>query len=381
MEKISAGLRRRALCLLFVACAVAAVAQERRRPQTPCPPYPYSTEEVSFLNAADSVLLAGTLTFPEGYTPRRAAATPVVVMVTGSGLQNRDEEVFGHRPFAVIADYLARHGVASLRYDDRGTGASGGNARTVIPASNLRDALAAVEYLRRRGGFGKTGMLGHSEGGLIAVVAAGMSLPAEMGGASRPRRRKHPLSFVVSLSGPGVGGDSIIVCQNRRGLGEAGFSQAAVEGYCAVLKRLFELRRQSPQVKIDAALADSVAAAVAPGLPVLLRANLRYFCDGANPWLEAFVVSDPAEALAAVTCPVMAVGGERDVQVIPDAGVRAIARHLPRSKKHLLKEYAGLNHLLQHCTTGAVTEYGEIEETISEEVLADMAAWILRVAK
>lgn len=381
MSRLAAKWRQGAAALSLLLALLPAAAQQPAdaaaggaRPQTPQPPFAYRTEEVSFLNAADSVLLAGTLTFPEGYTPRRAARTPVVVMVTGSGVQNRDEEVFGHRPFAVLADYLARHGIASLRYDDRGAGQSGGNAAGATVASNLRDAQAAVAYLRQRGGFGKVGMLGHSEGGLIAFLAAGS--PKKTG----PSGRLVP-DYVVSLAGPGVGGDSILLYQNRRGLREAGLSADVADSYCDVLARLFELRRSSPGLVINVARVDSVAAAVAPALPVGLRLNLHHFCTGRNPWLDSFITSDPAVVLRGVTCPVMAVAGTLDVQVIPDAGVRAIARHLPRHRRHLLKEYDGLNHLFQHCTTGAVREYAQIEETFAGEVLADIAAWILRVAR
>ena len=287
-----------------------------RRPQTPAQPYPYRTEEVTFRNEADSATLCGTLTYPLGFETMKKRSVPVVVMVTGSGQQNRDEELFDHKPFLVIADYLARHGIASLRYDDRATGASvGGDVTNATTEVFMRDAAAAIAYLRHLKLFGKVGCLGHSEGGSIAFMLAA--------------RKKT--DFIVSLAGPGVKGDTLLVAQLKK----SGMSATlTVEQY----------RRQ--------------------------QAILQ------SPWLRWFIDYDPSGDISQTRCPVLALNGNRDCQVIASQNLTAIRRLLPQSKKNLVKEYPSLNHLFQHCTTGLLTEYRQIEETIAPEVLDDIAGWI-----
>ena len=165
------------------------------RPQEPVPPYPYRTEDVSFASTADGAVLAGTLTYPADYDDTRPEATPAVLMVTGSGTQNRDEEIMGHKPFLVIADYLARHGIASLRYDDRGAGSSERGTADITTEVNMQDALAGMQYLRSLGKFGPTGALGHSEGGTIVFMLGA----------------RGAADFIISMAGPGMRGDSILV--------------------------------------------------------------------------------------------------------------------------------------------------------------------------
>ena len=183
---------------------------------------PLPQHELDKCLAADSVLLAGTLTFPEGYTPRRAAATPVVVMVTGSGLQNRDEEVFGHRPFAVIADALARKGIASLRYDDRGTGRSAGDFAAATIADFAVDARAAVAVLRTLPCIGPAGVLGHSEGGTVALMLAADGVP----------------DFIVSIAGMAVSGKETILRQNRHALELSGLPEPSKAAGMKFIERL-----------------------------------------------------------------------------------------------------------------------------------------------
>ena len=292
---------------------------ERKRPQCPQPPYPYETEEVMFPNATDFATLAGTLTWPVGYDHKQKPI--VLLLVSGSGQQNRDEEIFDHKPFLVIADYLARQGIATLRYDDRDTGKSvGGEVKNATSEDFMRDAAAGLEYLRSRQAFSQIGILGHSEGGLIAFMLSA----------------QKKVDFIVSLAGPGVKGDTLLVTQSNRILSLSGQPDTlTVEKY-----------RQEESVQ-------------------------------QMPWLQWFIDYDPSTNIRQTQCPVFALNGNRDCQVISSQNLEAIRRLLPPSKKNLIKEYADLNHLFQHCTTGLPTEYGQIEETISPEVLQDITQWIL----
>ena len=291
---------------------------EVKRPQMPQEPFPYETEEVTFCNEADSATLAGTLTWPMGYDRKTKPA--VVLLVTGSGQQNRDEELFGHKPFLVIADFLARQGIATLRYDDRATGKSvGGEVKNATTADFMRDAAAGLAYLRSRKAFGNIGILGHSEGGSIAFML----------GAQKKA------DFIVSLAGPGVKGDSLLVAQSNLIMMLSGaLPTMSVEKY-----------REQEAVK-------------------------------QSPWIQWFIDYDPSADIRQTCCPVFALNGDHDCQVIASQNLTAIRRLLLPSKKNLVKEYPALNHLFQHCTSGLPTEYGQIEETISPEVLQDIAQWI-----
>ena len=296
------------------------VLEELKRPQHPQPPYPYTTEEVSFRNERDSATLAGTLCWPVGYNPKAKKKPAVVLFVSGSGQENRDEEIYDHKPFLVIADYLARQGIASLRYDDRAFGASkGGDLRNATSEDFARDAAAGLEYLRSRKAFGKVGVIGHSEGGLIGFILGAQGLT----------------DFLVSLAGTGVKGDTLLASQQNRALELMGMPANVTA----------EKVRQNEMIQ-------------------------------KRPWLRWFVDYDPSENISKTKCPVFALNGDLDIQVISSLNLPGIERNLPKSKKNLIKEYPGLNHLFQHCTTGATNEYRQIEETISPEVLSDIAEWI-----
>ena len=299
---------------------------EIKRPQTPQPPYPYKTEEVVFRNEKDSATLAGTLTWPVEYNPQSKQKPVVVLLVTGSGQQNRDEELFDHRPFLVIADYLARQGIATLRYDDRATGASvGGEVKNATTEDFMRDAAAGLDFLRSRKAFSKVGVLGHSEGGAIAFMLGA----------------KKKTDFIVALAAPGVKGDTLLVAQNNRIMALSGLfaNMTTVERY-----RQQQVIQQTPW--------------------------LRWFCD-----------YDPTADIHKTRCPVFALNGDHDTQVISTQNLTAIQCLLSSSKRHLTKEYPALNHLFQHCTLGVPTEYGQIEETIAPEVLSDIAQWIQSLNK
>ena len=291
--------------------------EKLNRPQNPVAPYPYKTEEVAFKNVADGATLVGTLSYPVGY---KKGKPPVVLMVTGSGQENRDEEIFDHKPFLVIADYLARHGVATLRYDDRGFGKStGGDVEHATTLDFMRDAASGIDFLRASKQFSRVGILGHSEGGSIAFMLGA----------------KGKVDFVISMAGVGVKGDTALTAQANKILELTGQS----------------MRYSTHQYRMNAIIKRS-------------------------PWLNFFIDYDPSADISKTLCPVMAINGSRDIQVISSLNLAGIKAHLKPNPKNIIKEYPSLNHLFQHCKTGNVLEYRMIEETISPEVLEDIVRFI-----
>lgn len=314
-----------------------------KRPQTPVPPFPYKEESVSFTNAGYT--FNGTLTLPENYTNE----TPVVLMVTGSGQQNRDEELFEHKPFAVIADALARQGIASLRYDDRGWG----DARSVkfmnfTVEDFCEDAAAALPLLRKR--FSKVGVLGHSEGGTIALILAA----------------EGKADFIVSLAGMAISGKETLVMQNRQAMSAIGLSKETVDTYCnSISKALDEIAsgKKASEINID-------------GMPEALKPiTIKSLQQADTPYIRHFLNIDVSELLSKIKCPVLALNGTKDTQVDCTANTIQLERGLTNCK-HTIKKVDGVNHLFQHCTTGNVVEYQQIEETIAPEVLQTITGWI-----
>lgn len=314
-----------------------------RRPQTPVGPFPYTTEEVSFTNG--DAVLKGTLTLPENCDRK----TPVLIMVTGSGLQNRDEEMFSHKPFAVIADAFAKAGIATLRYDDRGFGESTGDVVFCTTEDLKNDALAGVRLLRER--FDKVGILGHSEGGTIALMLAG----------------ERQVDFAISLAGMIVSGAETLLDQNRRTLKAAGLSESEVESYCHLLSDAFEA------VKSKSPLPSADGQGLSDGLKQNYQAALSQF---RTPYMAYFISLDLSRKLSGVTCPVMALNGTKDTQVQCDRNMEALKSGLPANDKTVIRAEEGLNHLFQHCVTGEFSEYKEIEETFSPDVLSEMISWV-----
>ncbi len=314
-----------------------------RRPQTPAGPFPYTTEEVSFSNG--DAVLKGTLTMPADCDRK----TPVLVMVTGSGLQNRDEELFGHKPFAVIADAFARAGIATLRYDDRGFGESTGDVVLCTTEDLKNDALAGVKLLRDR--FERVGVIGHSEGGTIALMLAG----------------ERQVDFAVSLAGMIVSGAETLLAQNRRAFESAGLPESEVEAFARLLSDTFTaIRTRAPLPSADNYdITDALRKNYAAALP-----SFR------TPYMEFFLGLDLSASLSGITCPVMALNGTKDTQVQCDRNIAALEAGLPSNSRSVIRAEDGLNHLFQHCVTGEVSEYKSIEETFSPEVLSEMIAWI-----
>ena len=313
-----------------------------KRPQTPVPPFPYKEESVSFTNA--QYTFNGTLTLPENYSKN----TPVVLMVTGSGQQDRDEELFSHKPFAVIADALARQGIASLRYDDRGWGDKSVNFADFTTDDFRQDAAAALPLLRKR--FNKVGILGHSEGGTIAMMLAA----------------EGKADFIVSLAGMAISGKETLIMQNRQAMSAIGLPKETVDSYCnSISKALDEIASGKKANEINI---DDVPQALKP-------ITIKALQQADTPYIRHFLTVDVGKLLPKIKCPVLALNGTKDTQVDCDANTTRIEKGLANCK-HSIKKIDGVNHLFQHCNTGIVTEYQQIEETISPEVLQEVAKWI-----
>lgn len=313
-----------------------------KRPQTPVPPFPYKEEAVSFTNA--QYTFNGTLTLPENYSKN----TPVVLMVTGSGQQNRDEELFSHKPFAVIADALARQGIASLRYDDRGWGDKSVNFADFTTDDFRQDAAAAIPLLRKR--FNKVGILGHSEGGTIAMMLAA----------------EGKADFIVSLAGMAISGKETLIMQNHQAMSAIGLPKETVDSYCnSISKALDEIASGKKASEINI---DDVPQALKP-------ITIKALQQADTPYIRHFLTVDVGKLLPKIKCPVLALNGTKDTQVDCDANTTRIEKGLANCK-HSIKKIDGVNHLFQHCNTGIVTEYQQIEETIAPEVLQEVAKWI-----
>lgn len=333
--------------------------EELKRPQTPHAPYPYQTEEVTFQNAKANAVFLGTLTYPAGYEQMNKQKVPVVLMVTGSGQENRNEEIFDHQPFLVLADYLARHGIASLRYDDRGFAKSTGDASQSTMKDNAEDARCGFNYLKSLKKFGKIGVMGHSEGGSIAMMLAAEGLP----------------DFIVSLAGMAERGDSLMLKQVYQAM-EARGGATFARDYCKVLGAIYAYRNAKKDISHPEVVLDSLLKQTNVSLPALSRQSLLPVITMQTPWVLDFIATDMACYLPKIKCPVMAVNGSKDVQVDAHDNLSALRKGLKPNKKNLIKEYEGLNHLFQHCTTGQTTEYRLIEETFATEVMQGIVDWI-----
>lgn len=315
--------------------------EKLNRPQTPQGPFLYAQEEVSFTNG--SAVLKGTLVLPQGYTRK----TPVLIMVTGSGLQNRDEEIYEHKPFAVIADALAKAGIATLRYDDRGFGESTGDIINCTTEDLKNDALAGIELLKGR--FDKVGVIGHSEGGTIAFMLAA----------------EKKADFVVSHAGMVVSGAETLLWQNKVALLAAGIPEATVNTYCKLLEETFEAR----------VAGKNAPSAQNSDLPDALKQNYSAaVMQLMTPYMKYFLALDVRPQLPGISCPVLALNGTKDTQVDCNTNLDALRKGLPAGAQ--LEPVEGVNHLFQHCTTGASAEYRDIEETFAPEALSTMIQWL-----
>ncbi|MDR0712900.1 MAG: alpha/beta fold hydrolase [Bacteroidales bacterium] len=339
------------------------------RPQEPVKPYPYYEEEVAFENSDDGVTLSGTLTLPQ-----KEGVFPAVILISGSGANNRDEEVLEHKPFLVIADYLTRNGIAVLRYDDRGTASSTGNFQTATSYDFSKDAEAGLKYLQTRKEINpkKIGMAGHSEGGIIAPMVAA---------------RNDDVAFIISLAGSGIRGDQIILMQQELSLQASGAGEEALKQVRIMNTDILNIVLQSTDMeRLKTDLTDYFNESL-KNIPESEKTKVIYDDDNfitskveylANPWMQYFIKYDPAPALEKVKCPVLALNGEKDLQVPAKVNLEAIKAALEKggNRNVTIKEIPGLNHLFQECETCLITEYANIEQTFSPVALDEILKWI-----
>lgn len=347
--------------------------KSKLRPQEPEKPYPYHTEDVTFKNEKAGVTLAGTLTLP-----KKEGSYPAVILISGSGPQNRDEELLGHKPFLVLADHLTRNGIAVLRYDDRGTGSSKGSFTKATTEDFAADAEAAFQYLKTRKEINKSkiGLAGHSEGGTIAPIVAS----------------KNPdVAFIVLLAGTAIPGDELMLLQNYL-LGKAdGMPEEELTKLGAINRQLYDAIKQVSDTKalktelnliFDKELKPLFISKGIPQNQVDQYAEMQ-INELTSPWYTNFIRYNPQPVLEKVQCPILALNGDKDLQVAPVANLDAIKRAGQKSgnKKVTIKQLPGLNHLFQESKTGSPAEYGEIEQTFSPVALDEISSWILKQVK
>jgi pimeloyl-ACP methyl ester carboxylesterase len=341
----------------------------RKRPQEPKRPFPYNEGAVTYENAAGHAKFAGTLTWP-----RSPGRFPAVLLITGSGQQDRDETILGHRPFLVLSDYLTRHGIAVLRVDDRGVGGSTGDVLNATTEDFASDVLAGIAYLKTRPEIDphRIGLMGHSEGGIIAPMVA---------------RRSPDVAFIVLLAGSGIPGEQILYLQQAAIARQMGastptilFNRAVEQLLLTAIKRGTDSApadqkskqpvddRRGPPSKDDKKPAANEASAAVDKLAKRLG----------SPWLRFFISYDPRPALREVRCPVLAVIGEKDIQVPAQENLPEIEKALRAggNKDFTVKELPHLNHLFQTCQTGNIDEYARIEETFAPSALELITDWI-----
>lgn len=341
-----------------------------KRTQEPVKPYPYYSEEVKVDNKLDSVILAGTLTLPS-----REGKYPVVILISGSGPQNRDEELLNHKPFLVLSDYLTRNGIGVFRYDDRGTASSTGNYNSATTEDFARDVNAIVEYLmtRKEIDHAHIGLIGHSEGGIIAPMVASKS---------------KDVSFIVMMAGTGIPGNELLLLQQEAILKVSGEKEAQIKEMTTFNKEIFN-------IILNESNDDSITSQLTAYIKKVSKSNPEWMSSNKldeeslirmtvksidTPWMKYFIRHNPALVLQKVKCPVLAINGSKDLQVPPKENLAAIkkALDLAGNSKVTIKELPGLNHLFQECTTGNPSEYSQIDQTISPVALEEICGWIKR---
>ena len=333
-----------------------------KRPQEPKKPYPYYTEDVTFQNQKATITLAGTLSLP-----KKEGVFPVVVLITGSGPQNRDEELLGHKPFLLLSDYFTKNGIAVLRYDDRGIGQSTGDFKTATSADFATDVESAIAYLETRKEINKKkiGLVGHSEGGIIAPMVAAKS---------------KDVNFIVLLAGTGIQGDKLLLLQDELISRASGVSEDEIKKTIEINSKLFDLVNKSTdneKLKADMTIllkADTTKLSNEMSQDEFIAEQVNQL---ASPWMQYFIKYDPAPTLEKVKCAVLAVNGGKDMQV-PKENLTAIENALKKGgNTHVtIREFPELNHLFQECKTGAPSEYAEIEQTFSPIALDQITKWI-----
>jgi pimeloyl-ACP methyl ester carboxylesterase len=343
-----------------------------KRPQEPKPPYPYLEKEVIVKNDAAKIELSGTLTIPE-----KGGPFPAVILITGSGPQNRNEELMGHKPFLVLADYLTRKGIAVLRCDDRGLGKSTGKFSTATTLDFATDVSATIDFLKTQKEIDitKIGLAGHSEGGLIAPIVAS---------------ERKDVAFLVLLAGPGLTGERILLMQAGIINKNAGLTEKELAAdnllrtkIYATIKKNSDNEKATTKVKAFFRSSKKKNPEM-KGLSQLDDNQIDLFIQQCTmPWFRTFLVLDPIDYLSKVHCPLLALNGSLDVQVPAKENLEAIEKALifGGNSSYSIEEIPGANHLFQQAKTGNIDEYGKIEETMSPEVLEKIATWIGKEVK
>lgn len=338
-----------------------------RRPQEPIKPYPYYEEKVTFKNEQDSLMLAGTLTLPKG-----DGKFPAVILISGSGAQNRNEEVFGHKPFLVLADYLTRHGIGVLRYDDRGTAASTGNFGAATSADFATDVLSALAYLKTRSEIDteNIGLIGHSEGGSIAPMVANQS---------------DDISFMVLLAGTAVPGEKVSFRQAMELESLRTFDIQDSIAYRNFVNSIIGISSSDKSIMQKRKEMTSLYKSVQPFLKTILPEGTdidefinRTVNQSLSPWMQYFYNYNPADELGKITIPVLSLNGSNDVQVNARINQSAIQAALQKAGNDDYKiiEMEGLNHMFQESESGRMDEYAKIEQTFSPRALEIILCWI-----
>ena len=343
------------------------------RPQEPKKPYPYYSEDITFENKKDNITLAGTLSLP-----KKEGKFPVVLLISGSGPQNRDEELLGHKPFLVLSDYLTRNGIAVLRFDDRGTALSEGNFKSATSLDFASDVEAGIQYLKTRKEINKNkiGLIGHSEGGLIAPMVASKS---------------NDVDFIVLLAGTGVTGEEILLLQQELIGRVSGISEKDLMQSKNTNKGAFEIVKKSNSQEVLIKELTLYFEKIIKETPeaekpkeVKEEEYVKMMVDElSNPWMQFFIKYNPAVSLEKVKCPVLAINGEKDLQVPAKINLEAIKNALDKGKNKnaTVMELPNLNHLFQECKTGSPEEYATIEETFSPKALEVVKNWIQNQVK
>lgn len=329
------------------------------RPQMPRPPFPYRAEEVAFENATAKVRLAGTLTLPKGSGP-----FPAVLLIAGSGPLDRDESLFGHKPFLVLADHLTRQGIAVLRVDKRGVGKSTGDFNSATTADLASDVEAGLVFLRSRGDIDarKIGLVGHSEGGLIAPLVAS---------------RDPTVAFAVLLAAPGVPGLEIAVAQAVEPVKREGWSEQRYTQFAALMRKAFAAAADAPSEGEAIKRATAIMQAGTDITGLSDDQLNRMIANWRSIWFRYFLAFDPGPALRQVKIPVLVMNGSLDLQVRSEDNIAAIRKALASNADAEIHALPGLNHLFQTAKTGQMEEYAAIAETFAPSALDLMTNWIV----
>ncbi|MDP1621547.1 MAG: acyl-CoA thioester hydrolase/BAAT C-terminal domain-containing protein [Bacteroidales bacterium] len=337
------------------------------RPQEPKPPFPYRSEEVVFTNVEGGFELAGTLTLPEA-----VGCYPAAILITGSGPQNRDEELLGHKPFLVLADYLTRQGFAVLRYDDRGVAQSKGDFKTATSLDFAKDAESALDFLKKHSEIdtSKIGLIGHSEGGLISSVVAS---------------HRKDIAFTVLMAGTGLPGEQILLLQSALISRAVGVNEATIKSNEKLSRDIYSaLKKNQDNAKAGQKIRNLMAdfnkknakdTSYHPVSETVINAQIESLT---SPWFRSFLTLNPEKYLSEVSCPLLAINGSLDLQVPSKENLQAIEKALifGGNSNYVVEELPGLNHLFQTATTGSPTEYAKIEETISPIALDLIGKWL-----